>query len=137
VSQPPHRPRIVVINDDPTFLVLMRDLLEDQENYEVLIHREWNSAYEFVKQTTPDLVIQDIRIGGEEHGWTIVGLLTLDPETRSIPMIVCSGAIESLREHEELLTRYGIRTLPKPFDLDTLLSTIQEVVADYSRGSSA
>jgi CheY-like chemotaxis protein len=115
----------------------MRDLLEDQENYEVLIHREWNSAYEFVKQTTPDLVIQDIRIGGEEHGWTIVGLLTLDPETRSIPMIVCSGAIESLREHEELLTRYGIRTLPKPFDLDTLLSTIQEVVADYSRGSSA
>jgi DNA-binding response OmpR family regulator len=122
------RARIAIINDDTTFLDLMRDLLETEENFEVLICREWDHAYEFVKREQPDLVIQDIRIGGEEHGWTILNLLTLDPETRAIPIIVCSAAIQSLHEHQEMLSRFGIRALPKPFDLDTLLSTIEGMI---------
>ena len=130
VSDTPRRARIAVINDDTTFLDLMRELLEEEGNYEVLICREWDSAYQFVKQAQPDLVIQDIRIGGEEHGWTILNLLTLDPATRPIPMIVCSAAIQSLHEHQDLLSTYGIRVLPKPFDLDTLLRTIEETLPD-------
>jgi CheY-like chemotaxis protein len=127
------RARIAVINDDTTFLDLMRDLLEEEENYEVLICREWDRVHEFVKTEQPDLVIQDIRIGGEEHGWTILNLLTLDPATRPIPMIVCSAAIQSLHEHQHLLSTYGIRALPKPFDLDTLLRTIEESLFDKSQ----
>jgi CheY-like chemotaxis protein len=124
------RARIAVINDDTVFLDLMRELLEQEEHYEVLICKEWDGAYQFVRDEMPDLVIQDIRIGGEEHGWTILNLLTLDPRTRPIPMIVCSAAIQSLHEHQEWLSQYGIRALPKPFDLDTLLATIAEMIAD-------
>ena len=129
MSDTPPRARIAVINDDTVFLDLMRELLEQEEHYEVLICREWDGAYEFVKEHEPDLVIQDIRIGGEEHGWTILNLLTLDPATRPIPMIVCSAAIQSLHEHQEWLSQYGIRALPKPFDLDTLLETVEEMIA--------
>jgi DNA-binding NtrC family response regulator len=132
------RARIAVINDDTTFLELMRQLLEEEEDYEVLICREWEHVYEFVKKNRPDLVIQDIRIGGEEHGWSILNLLTLDPETRPIPLIVCSAAVHSLHEHQEMLSRYGIRALPKPFDLDMLLSMVAEVLAtELEPGSSA
>jgi CheY-like chemotaxis protein len=123
------RPRIAVINDDTVFLELMRDLLEQEENYEVLICKEWDNAYQFIREQQPDLIIQDIRIGGEEHGWTILNLLTLDPHTRPIPVIVCSAAIQSLHEHQDWLSQYSIRALPKPFDLDTLLSAIEEMVA--------
>lgn len=119
------RPRIAVINDDTVFLELMRDLLEQEADYEVLICKEWDGAHEFVKEQQPDLVIQDITIGGEERGWTILNLLTLDPKTRPIPTIVCSAAIQSLHEHQEWLSKYGIRALPKPFDLDTLLETVE------------
>jgi DNA-binding NtrC family response regulator len=128
MAEPSRRARIAVINDDTVFLDLMRDLLETEENFEVLICREWDHAYEFVKRERPDLVIQDIRIGGEEHGWTILNLLTLDPETRPIPTIVCSAAIQSLHEHQEMLSKFGIQALPKPFDLDTLLSTIEGMI---------
>jgi CheY-like chemotaxis protein len=124
----PRRARIAVINDDTAFLDLMRDLLEEDENFEVIICREWDHAYEFVKKEQPDLVIQDIRLGGEEHGWTILNLLTLDPATRPIPMIVCSAAVQSLHEHQALLDRYGIRVLPKPFDLEALLRTVEETL---------
>jgi CheY-like chemotaxis protein len=123
------RARIAIINDDTTFLDLMRELLEEEENYDVLICREWDGAYQFVKRERPDVAILDIRIGGEEHGWTILNLITLDPETHPIPTIVCSAAVDSLHQHQELLSKYGVRALPKPFDLDTLLATIDEVLA--------
>jgi DNA-binding NtrC family response regulator len=129
MSETPRRARIAVINDDTAFLDLMRDLLETEENYEVLVCKEWKGAYEFVKREKPNLAILDIRIGGEEHGWTILNLLTLDPETRPMPMIVCSAAIQSLHEHQDMLSRFGIRALPKPFDLDMLLSTIEQTLA--------
>jgi DNA-binding NtrC family response regulator len=127
------RARLAVVNDDTAFLDLMRELLEQEEHYEVVICREWDGAYQFIREQKPDLIIQDIRIGGEEHGWTILNLLTLDPKTRPIPMIVCSAAIQSLHEHQEWLTQYGIRALPKPFDLDTLLATIEEMLSERTR----
>ena len=128
MSEPLPRARIAVINDDTAFLVLMRDLLENEENFDVLVCKEWDNAYQFVKNEQPDLVILDIRIGGEEHGWTILNLLTLDPVTHHIPAIACSAAIQSLHEHQEMLTKLGIHALAKPFDLDTLLTTIEDTL---------
>jgi CheY-like chemotaxis protein len=130
-QQPPGgRGRIALINDDTVFLDLMHELLQDEEGYEVLICREWDNAYQFVKDHRPDLVILDIRIGGEEHGWTILNLLTLDPETRPLPVIVCSAAIQSLHEHQPWLDRFGVCALPKPFDLDMLLETVSRMLAE-------
>ena len=73
-------------------------------------------------------LILDIRISGEEHGWTVLNLLTLDPETRRIPVIVCSAAIQSLHQHQDLLGKYGICALPKPFDIDALLETVARML---------
>jgi len=122
--------RIAVINDDTAFLDLMRDLLEADGGYDAVICREWENAHAFVKDQRPALVILDIRIGGEERGWTILNLLTLDPQTRPIPVIVCSAAIQSLHEHQELLSKYGICALPKPFDIDALLGTVARMLRD-------
>jgi len=97
----------------------------------VLICKEWDNAYQFVRDQRPDLIIQDIRIGGEEKGWAILNLLTLDPKTRPFPVIVCSAAIQSLHEHQEWLSGYGIKALPKPFDLDVLLATVEQVLAEH------
>ena len=117
--------RIVLINDDTDFLTLMSELLSDVEGYEVLICREGNHAYQFVKEHRPDLVILDIRIDGQEAGWVILECLTLDPQTRPIPLIVCSAAIRDLQDHQPMLDRYGIDVLPKPFDLDALLAVVE------------
>lgn len=118
------RARIALINDDTAFLSLMQELLESIEGHEVLICKEGDRAYEFVKEQQPELIILDIRMGSEETGWTILELLTLDPATRPIPLIVCSAAIRDLQEHEPLLKNFGIDVLPKPFDLDALLEKV-------------
>ena len=118
--------RIVVINDDTDFLTLMSELLTEVEGYDVQVCREGNHAYPFVKEQQPDLVILDIRIEGQEAGWTILECLTLDPKTHPIPVIVCSAAIRELQAHQEMLQQYGIDVLTKPFDLDTLLEKVSE-----------
>jgi DNA-binding response OmpR family regulator len=116
--------RIALINDDTAFLDLMHELLQQVEGYDVLICKESNDAYGFVKREQPDLVLLDIRMGGEERGWTILELLTLDPSTRTIPVIVCSAAIRQLQDHQPTLEQLGNDVLPKPFDLDVLLEKI-------------
>jgi CheY-like chemotaxis protein len=123
------RPRIAVVNDDTLFLQLMEDLLEAETGFEVIVCREWNDVYGFVKQNMPDLLILDIRIGGEERGWTILNLITLDPDTRPIPVIVCSAAIQSLHEHQATLDHFGIRALAKPFDLEALLIAVRQMLS--------
>ncbi|MBI3965862.1 MAG: response regulator [Chloroflexi bacterium] len=125
------RARIAVLNDDTTFLQLIEELLEQQADYEVATWKNWHGAYEFVKQPRPDLVILDIVRGHEEHGWTVHNLLTLDPETRPIPVLVCSAAVQSLQAHQALLTKLGICALPKPFDLNALLETIRQRLAQH------
>ena len=122
--------RIAVINDDTAFLDLMRDLLETEGGYETVICREREDTHTFVRDQRPSLLILDIRIGGEERGWTILNLLTLDPDTRPIPVIVCSAAIQSLHEHQDLLSKYGICALPKPFDVEALLETVARMLPE-------
>ena len=129
----PRRHRLALINDDTTFLNLMRELLEEMEHYEVRTCTQWDDAYSFVERERPDLVLLDIVMGGEERGWMILQLLTLDPRTRPIPVIVCSAAIHSLQEHRALLERYGIAVLPKPFDLDALLGIIRATLSQGPR----
>ena len=124
------RSRIVLINDDTIFLSLMEELLEGMERYQVSTCRQWEDAYHVVKRARPDLVILDIVFGGEERGWKILELLTLDPSTRPIPVIVCSAAVRSLQDHEPLLQRYGIGVLPKPFDLEALLEKVHDTLRD-------
>ena len=126
-------PRIAVINDDTPFLDLMRQLLEETEGFEVVTRKEWDGAYQFVKEVRPDLVILDIRIGGEERGWQILQMLTLDPETLPIPAIVCSAAVDDLHEQQPVLDKYGVRALPKPFDLDDLLAAVRAALQDAPR----
>ncbi len=118
-----------MINDDTTFLQLMHDLLQGEEGYAVTTYTAAEGAYERVKTEQPDLVILDIRVGREEQGWTVLELLTLDPETLPIPVIVCSAATSALQEHAALLQEYDCEILPKPFDLDALLTMVRRVLA--------
>lgn len=121
--------RIAAINDDPAFLELLRDLLEVSEGYDVVTCTVGEQAYDFVKEHRPDLILLDIRMGGEEIGWTVLERLTLDPETRPIPVIVSSAAVTRLAEHGSRLERYGVEVLPKPFELDALLEKVAACLA--------
>lgn len=130
------KPHIAVVNDDTVFLALMDELLRREEGYRVSTCFVGGDAYRFVKDTQPDLVILDLVFGPAEEGWRTLDLLTLDPTTGRIPVIVCSAATLMLHTHEDWLRRFDVEVLPKPFDLDALLEKVARTLG-HQRDASA
>lgn len=110
---------VLVINDDTAFLQLMQDLLTD-EGYRCDVLKSSKSALKHIKDSRPDLVILDIRINNDEAGLLLLDLITLDPETRAIPVIVASANLRALADREAELGAKGIHVIAKPFDIDDL-----------------
>lgn len=118
-------PTIAVINDDTAFLHLMHQLLTD-EGYDCVLHVVGSTAYEMVRKEQPDLVVLDIRLNHSESGWSVLDMMRLDPETKEIPVIVCSADSVQIREKAEHLRRHNAVSLEKPFDLEELLRLVRQ-----------
>src|SRR5438874_13667506 len=116
---------IVVINDNEDILRLFNEVLEQEAGYKVVMLSTYdNQMMDHVKEAKPDLIISDHIFGGEKHGWDIVQILRLDRETSEVPIIVCTAAVNDLREMQDILEGKEVDLLFKPFDVDELLELV-------------
>src|SRR5579883_2725665 len=121
----PMASHILIIDDDSSLLELYQLLLE-AEGYRVTTSR---SAYEQVadeEQLQPDLILMDMKLGGKESGFLLLQKLRLYRPTKDIPVIICTAAVQVVREQEETLKEKGIPILYKPFEIDELLRVVQQ-----------
>jgi CheY-like chemotaxis protein len=114
---------IAVVNDQPEFLELMRDFLE-MEGYNVLTIAKHQGAFEQIKRSQPNMIICDLVFNNEVAGWALIDMLYFDPETRAIPLVVCSAAVHQIREAQSSLSSKGIKWLEKPVAFEELLDII-------------
>ncbi|HZU14814.1 MAG TPA: response regulator [Chloroflexota bacterium] len=121
-------PTVAVVNDDRSFLMLMEELLRD-EGFEVLAFHEGAIAYDNIKKAQPDLVILDLKMEEPDTGWQTVQLLCLDPETVHIPLIVCTAALQEVRDKRAWLEQHQIGAIVKPFDVDDLITAVRSTLA--------
>jgi DNA-binding response OmpR family regulator len=118
------RPLITVVNDDTLFLELMEEFLSE-EGYQTLILKEGDAAYGTIKKKKPDLVVLDIRLNNPEGGFVVVDLMRLDPQTSTIPIIICSVDTKLIQDNEARLREKNCDILMKPFTLDELIVKVQ------------
>jgi len=90
-------------------------------------------AFGDIRHARADLVILDLFLHGEAAGWQQLDVLTLDPATRGIPVIVCSAAIASLGEARAKLAMLDVAVLEKPFDLEQLSAAVAAALASGRR----
>ena len=126
--------RIVIINNDTSFLDLMETLLSE-EGYDTHIIRESKRAYPGARELDPDAIILDIRMESPEAGWQILELIKLDPILTKKPVVICSADVQALRERSDYLKSKGCEILPKPFDLEDLLDVISRLIGSPQKGS--
>ena len=120
-----YRRRILIVNDSQEILDVLRDLLEE-EGYDVVVYSYAIRDLEEVKRINPDLIILDFIINEETAGWQMLQKLKLDRETAEIPVIVCTAAAGLVRELEGHLRAKGVSVVLKPFDIDDLLTEINQ-----------
>jgi DNA-binding response OmpR family regulator len=105
----------------------MREFLAD-EGYAVEIVRGEQDAYERIRQQRPALAILDVRLEHPEAGWEIATLLRLDPDTATLPLIICSADAQFLKAKADQLRAQRCEILEKPFMLDDLLAKVHAVL---------
>jgi DNA-binding response OmpR family regulator len=116
--------RILVINDTQEILDLFRIMLEE-EGYEVMLSGFPFQKISEVEQIDPDLIILDVIFNDEKTGWQMLQLLKMKRSTASIPVIVCTAALNAVREQEGHLVSQGVHVIYKPFDIEHILTTIK------------
>jgi CheY-like chemotaxis protein len=117
--------RILVIDDDKSTLEVFHLVLE-MEGYDVSLSTVTYEEVQHVEALDPSLIILDARLGQDHDGFVLLEKLKRYPPTKSIPVILCSAAVEEVREQEDTLRHKGISIVYKPFGLDDLLQVIEE-----------
>lgn len=117
---------ILIVEDEPDICLVLSDLLE-QEGYQVQRAANGREALSHIQQYPYDAVLLDIRLPDLEGITTLQTLAKWEP---GLPIIVLS-AIPSLEKITgPLVERGAFAYLPKPFNPDTLRTTIRQAIGD-------
>jgi putative two-component system response regulator len=83
------RARVLVVDDNPDLMVLMRELLETR-GYEVVAVPDAAQAEAEIRRQAPDLILSDVVMPGKS-GYELCRQLKDDPATRLIPFVLITG----------------------------------------------
>jgi CheY-like chemotaxis protein len=121
---------VTVVNDSPEFLELVGDILEGDAYDTTLIEADEQDALQLIRQSRPDVLMIDLRLGREgHHGWDVARAMRNEAEFDRLPIIICSGDLEAMRELEaELTATRDVVMLTKPFEIDDLTGAIDRLL---------
>jgi DNA-binding response OmpR family regulator len=118
---------IVVIECDLDQGEFLAPLLSDQ-GWDVVTCWDIAEAYMALRGGKYEVIIVDVPSKGDTTTWDLLTVLQLDIELNTTPVIVCSPASDELLVREEWLGDHNIVVLSKPFDLEHLQRTVDQVI---------
>jgi DNA-binding response OmpR family regulator len=117
--------KLLFIDDEKDFLGICKKFFE-LKNFKVYTATRGNTGLETAKTENPDLIIMDIRMP-ESNGIEVLKQLRRFNKDVKVIMLTGFGTAENLQDSSNL----GISDfLSKPFDLDTLLSIVNETLTN-------
>jgi len=123
-------PRILIVDDDPEMIRLIREVLELLPA-EILVRNEGRSALQILHEEMEqnrsiDVVLLDIMMPGED-GFHILGRMKADPELEQIPVILITG-LNSISAKTRGLQMGADDYIIKPFDPQEMLARLGVVL---------
>jgi CheY-like chemotaxis protein len=122
---------IMVIDETQDILDLF-DLILTDAGYRVSLHYYNGRDLQEVKQVAPDLIISDLSLKEQDAGWRFLQKLKMEPQTRNIPVLVCTSVPEITQDPNGRLAELGVAVLLKPFIVDDLLSIVAKLLSKVS-----
>jgi CheY-like chemotaxis protein len=121
---------ILVVDDDPDFVEIMRTILEAHD-YSVVTAANGEQALAQVKAQHPDLMLLDIMMSTVLDGLDVSEKLAQDPAARFMPVIMVSSIAET--PHARLFPMdeqpHMDAWLSKPVDPQALLAKVAELLS--------
>jgi PAS domain S-box-containing protein len=119
---------VVYVEDNPSNIAFMRDLLADFERVQLIAAATAEVGIELARTHRPDVIIMDINLPGMS-GIEASNLLRQWPETRDIPVIALSAAA-MIRDAARVTGAGFYRYLTKPVKVDELTATLEELLVE-------
>lgn len=125
--------RILVIDDAPTALDLLRRILES-EGYEVEVATNGQDGVELFRRKPCDLVVTDMVMPVKDGLQTILELREQAPE---LPVIAISGGGAISKERYLTVAGYldGVIAIAKPFTVEALVTAVAELLQDRGQAT--
>ena len=121
------QPKILVVDDEPDLVNILESRLRTN-GYEVLTALDGLNGLLAAKREQPDLMLLDVMIP-KIDGFSVCRLLKFDEKYQDITIVILSALNQ---EKDSLLGREvgADAYLTKPFDANTLLETIKQLLWD-------
>ena len=119
------RTKILIADDDPEILAILRRRLRDV-GYQTIEADDGEKALLLARAHSPDLVILDVMMP-KKNGWEVARELRGDPLLSDIGILVLSAIGERVNELTSPL--YGVDGyLDKPFEFAVLVNKIADIL---------
>ena len=105
-----NRQKVLVVDDEPNNLKLLRQVLEDQ--YDLAFATDGKKALAVVQKVQPDIILLDIMMPGLD-GFETCRRLKADPGTAPIPVIFVT-AMENMDDERQGFEVGGVDYITKP-----------------------
>ncbi len=119
------RKRILVIDDDPMVLKLVKGHLG--EEYDIASAISGKVAYKFLASKKVDLILLDYEMPEENGPMVYENIRKMDGEVKNAPIVFLTG----ITEREKLVKALSLKPngyLPKPINGPKLISTVSKLI---------
>jgi DNA-binding NarL/FixJ family response regulator len=124
------RKRLLLIDDDPNLILLVKDYLEFR-GYEVLTADNGKEALNLLSQNLPDMIICDIMMP-EMDGYALIENVRQDQRTSWIPVLFLSARGQSQDRIKGLNLGADVYMV-KPFEPEELVAQVESSLKQTNR----
>jgi DNA-binding NtrC family response regulator len=116
--------RILVVDDEPNMLRLLKTILMDRTGYEVTTTNNPLEVSKLLQEDHYDVVVTDLKMPLVD-GIDLIGIIRKIDDTVPIIVITAYGTIETA---EEAIQKGAYDFITKPFRKETILITIKRAL---------
>jgi len=123
--------KILIIEDDP-LMSRMYQKIFSLEGYEVEIAIDGLVGLEKTRSSKPTLILLDIMMP-KINGLQVLEKLKLDPETKSIPVVILTNLAGS-RDAENAMLKGAVKYIVKSeYEPKQIVQMVKEILSGYTR----
>jgi len=125
----------LLLADDSITIQKVIGITFANEDYELSIVGDGDSALEKARAMRPDLVLADVFMPGK-NGYELCAAIKQDPALKGVPVLLLAGTFEPFDE-EKAIGSGADSWISKPFESQALISKVEGLLASSSAASAS